>query len=128
MTGYVQRYPFSPKAVWWKRFTEEDQITGNANEVMKFERNNYLRMFAFDCTRETDQQDGIHQPITGLFVESSYLTVKTQNFAYLDNAPKQDDIVFFDNRYWMIAEATMTTSYEPRAKKTLHLALKAIKR
>ena len=128
MAGFVQRYPFSPRAVWWKRFSELDSVTGNADNVMKFDKNTYRRMFEFDCIKESDQRDGLHQPILGLLTESSYLTIKTQNFAYLNDSPKQDDIILFEGKFWLIAEITYTTIYSPKAIKVLHIALKAIKR
>lgn len=201
---HVQRYPFAPKAVWWKRYTNKSilgkrtiyvatdeigyeiknlrefskvELTGgkvaentavdyvsiaasalklldkvfifntesaeleehdivdegleiiNAipSEVMTIERNSYIRQYAFDCTKETDQQDSSYQPISGLLTGSSYITIKTHNFANTKDEPRHEDILQYQGKFWMIEDTSKTYIYTPREKAVLHISLKALK-
>ncbi len=202
--AYVQRYPFAPKAVWWKKYTDSAfigkrviykatneigfeidgipqtfqrrvlvngkikaieqveyiDLTGKAirllgviyqynNEtqtmepqdmvdeelevqaaergnVIQFEKNNYVRKLKFDCIKETDQQDMVHQPINGLLSGTSYLTLKTHCFSSFADKPKIGDILFYQGVFWMIEETYKTYIYTPRERLVLHLAMKQI--
>lgn len=108
---------------------DEDLTIINAmpSEIMKIERNTYIRQYAFDCTKETDQQDSSYQPISGLLTGSSYLTIKTHNFAYAKDEPKHEDIIEYQGKFWLIEDTSKTYTYTPREKSVLHLSLKALK-
>ena len=204
--AYVQRYPFAPKAVWWKRYTNKSSIgkrviykatdeigfeidgipqtfqkrvlvkgvykvaeqveyidlTGKAirlvgviyqydsetqtmqpqdigdeelevqsaeiGSIIQFEKNNYIRKLKFDCIKETDQEDSLHQPIKGLLSGTSYLTLKTHCFSSFADKPQIGDILFYQGVFWMIEQVSKTFIYTPRERMVLHLALKQIKK
>ncbi len=204
MGGYVQRYPFAPKAEWWKRYTNNasigkriiykatdevgfeidgipqafqkrtlvkgvyksnDQVeyidlTGKAirlvgviyqydsetqtmqpqdigdeelevqgaqiGNIIRFEKNNYLRKMKFDCIKESDQENTINQPISGLLSGSSYLTLKTHNFATLADKPQIGDILYYQSSFWMVEEIYISYIYTPRERAVLHIAIKQI--
>ena len=102
-------------------------ISALPSEIMIIERNAYLRKYAFDCIKETDQQDSSYQPISGLLTNSSYLTLKTHNFSGLKDEPQHEDILFYQGKYWMIEDTSKTYIYTPKEKSVLHLSLKALK-
>lgn len=216
---YVQRYPFAPKAVWWKKYTnsafigkrviykateeigfeidgipqtfqkrvlangkiraneqveyidmkindngiitylpirllgkiyqysnkteqmEEHEIavyesdiddeklkvqSAEIGNIIRFEKNNYIRKVKFDCIKETDQQDMLHQPINGLLSGTSYLTLKTHCFSSFADKPQIGDILFYQGAFWMIEETYTTYVYTPRERLILHIAIKQI--
>lgn len=128
MPGYVQRYPFAPKAVWWKRYDTNSSVELNENyEIKKIEGNTYYRRFAFDCIKDGDQQDTTNQPLTGLIIDHSYITIKTHNFTNLTDEPKKEDIIEYQGRLWIIEETSKTYLYTPREKAVLLIVLKSLK-
>lgn len=202
--AYVQRYPFAPKAVWWKRYTNKSSmgkrviykatdeigfeidgipqtfqkrvlvkgvykateqveyidLTGKAirllgviyqydsvsqtmqsqdigdeelevqsaeiGNIIQFEKNNYLRKLKFDCIKETDQEDMLHQPINGLLSGTSYLTLKTHCFSSFADKPQIGDILFYQGVFWMIEETQNTYYYSPRERLILHITISKI--
>lgn len=202
--AYVQRYPFAPKAVWWKRYTNKSSmgkrviykatdeigfeidgipqtfqkrvlvkgvykateqveyidLTGKAirllgviyqydsvsqtmqsqdigdeelevqsaeiGNIIQFEKNNYLRKLKFDCIKETDQEDMLHQPINGLLSGTSYLTLKTHCFSSFADKPQIGDILFYQGAFWMIEETQNTYYYSPRERLILHITISKI--
>lgn len=102
-------------------------INAIPSEIMTIERNTYIRQYAFDCTKETDQQDSSYQPISGLLTSSSYLTIKTHNFATAKDEPRHEDILQYQGKFWMIEDTSKTYIYTPREKAVLHISLKALK-
>ena len=102
-------------------------INAIPSEVMTIERNSYIRQYAFDCTKETDQQDSSYQPISGLLTGSSYITIKTHNFANTKDEPRHEDILQYQGKFWMIEDTSKTYIYTPREKAVLHISLKALK-
>lgn len=204
MGGYVQRYPFAPKAEWWKRYTnnasigkriiykatdevgfeidgipqtfkkralvngvyksndqvdyidltdkairllgviyqynsatqqmeaqdvgdEELEVQGaEIGNIIQFEKNSYIRKCKFDCIKESDQENTINQPISGLLSGSSYLTLKTHNFSSFADKPKIGDIIFYQGAFWMIEEIYISYMYTPRERMILHIAIKQI--
>lgn len=102
-------------------------LQSDTTALTRFEKNLYVRKQKFNCTEESDQQDTSYQPISGLLAKSSYITLKTTNFAVNADAPATGDIITWDGVHWMVSEATKTYTYTPRKRLTLHLALKALK-
>lgn len=102
-------------------------LQSNTAAITRFEKNLYVRIKKFNCTEESDQQDSSYQPISGLLAKSSYLTIKTTNFAIGTDAPATGDIITYDGSHWMISEVGKTFTYTPRKRQTLHLSLKALK-
>lgn len=102
-------------------------INAVPSQTMSIERNTYIKQYAFDCTKETDQQDSSYQPISGLLTGSSYLTIKTHNFAFAKDEPKHEDIIEYQGKFWMIEDTSKTYTYTPRERSILHISLKALK-
>jgi len=103
-------------------------IEAQPSEIMVIEKNTYLKRYAFDCTKESDQQDSSYQPISGLMTNSSYLTIKTHNFSNAKDEPAHEDLLFYQGRFWAIEDTSKTYIYTPREKTVLHLSLKALNR
>lgn len=102
-------------------------INAIPSETMTIEKNTYIRKYAFDCTKETDQQDQSYQPISGLLTGSTYLTIKTHNFTHAQDEPKCEDIIQYHGKYWMIEDTSKTYIYTPKEQSVLHISLKALK-
>lgn len=204
MGMYVQRYPFAPKAVWWKRYTDNASIgkrvvykatneigfeidgipqtfqkralingkikvneqveyidlTGKAvrllgviyqydsttqsmqlqdlgdedleviqaeiGDKITFEKNSYIRKYRFDCIKDSDQQDSMHQPISGLLSNTSYLTIKIHNFSSFADKPAIGDILYYQGCFWMIEEVNKIFVYTPRERMVLQISIKQI--
>lgn len=103
-----------------------DVIEANTNSIVRFERNQYVRQHAFDATEEADEENSSYQPIPGLLTNSSYLTLKTFNFNNQPCHPKQGDLIYYFDKFWMIDETSKTYTYEPRRKTVLHISMKAV--
>ena len=127
-------YMFNPETM---QLEEEDivdegveTITVQTSDVIRFEKNQYVRQFAFDCAIVDDQQSSVYQPITGLNVNSTYQTIKTHNFAVAadNNTPKSEDVIFYDGSFWMVEETRKKFIFTPKKKSVLYISLKRVKR
>lgn len=129
LAGKIFQYAASSQTMEEQDIMDEglSVIDATPNDIMIIEKNTYLRKYAFDCIKETDQQDSSYQPIKGLFTDSSYLTLKTHNFCRNKDMPKHEDILYYQDRFWMVEDTTKTYIYTPKEKLVLHLSLKAIK-
>ena len=121
-------YDTSENKVEEQDFAEDgiDVIEADTNSIIRFERNQYARQHSFDATEEADEQNSSYQPIPGLMASSTYLTLKTFNFSNQPNHPKQGDLIYYFDKFWMIDETSTTYVYEPRRKAVLHISMKAI--
>lgn len=99
----------------------------NTSATTMFNKNIYVKKQTFNATEESEQQEGSYQPISGLLVDSSHITLKTQNFAVNEDTPKNGDIVSFDKKHWMVEETIKSYIYTPKKKLILHIALKQIR-
>lgn len=99
----------------------------NTSVITLINKNIYVKKQLFNATEESEQQEGSYQPISGLLVDSSHITIKTQNFTINEDAPKHGDIITFDNRHWMVEECIKSFIYTPRKKLILHISLKQIR-
>lgn len=211
--AFVQRYPFSPKAIWWKRYKEDDNIkdkiiyvasktlgfklsdfksfskvslyngkirdgdsviyfdiTNWKNgelepttviklskeffiynqeqsklekckienyknlevinvvlpQMLEYEEDIFIRQFQFNCQKANDKKNNTTQSIPGLSSDFSYVTLKTQNFTELSDEPKNDDIVEYKGKFWIISEASKTFLYSPKETSFLYLSLRQI--
>lgn len=105
-----------------------ETIQAQTSDIMRFERNQYVRQLAFDCSIVDDQQSAVYQPISGLNVNSTYQTIRTHNFATAKDMPKSEDLIFYDGLFWMVEETRSKFVYTPKRKTTLYLSLKQVKR
>lgn len=101
-------------------------VNATPSEIITIEKNSYIRKCSFDCIKEVDQQNSSYQPIDGLLTSSSYLTIKTHFFSNAKDEPKRDDLLFYQNKYWVVEETSKTYFYTPKEKSVLHISLKAI--
>ena len=102
-------------------------LQSDTTALTRFEKNFYVKKQIFNCSEESDQQDSSYQPISGLLAKSSYLTLKTNNFAIGVDAPATGDIITYEGSHWIISEVAKTFTYTPRKRQTLHLSMKALK-
>lgn len=123
-------YMFNPETsnLEVEDIAEEDIeiITVNTTTITYFNKNFYVKKQLFNATEESEQQEGSYQPISGLLVDSSHITLKTQNFAPNEDMPKNGDIITYDNKNWAVEETTKGFIYTPKKKLILHIALKLI--
>jgi len=101
-------------------------LPAEIGNIIRFEKNNYVRKFKFDCIKESDQDEMVHQPINGLLSETSYLTLKTHCFSSFADKPKIGDILFYQGAFWFVEEIQNTYYYSPRERLVLHIAIKQI--
>lgn len=106
---------------------EMQVVTATTSNMAVFSKNIYVRKRKFDCTEESELQEGSYQPIGGLFADSSHITLKTQNFDLKDDMPAHGDVITYAGSQWMVDEVTKSYIYTPRKRQILHLALKALK-
>lgn len=111
--------------------TVEDGITivqATTSDVIRFEKNAYVKKTVFDCSKENDQQSSSYQPIQGLIVDSTYQTLKTHNFCDCKDEPREEDLIYYQGRFWIIEDTRKTFIYAPREKSVLHLSIKQLKK
>lgn len=107
-------YPmFSPneKAKLYKRLTNDMPIEIANGEKITVQGNRYAYIGKFRWVEHTEKQDGDEQPLDGLIINNSYLTIKTNSlmkFSEGDIIKLPDDTPFAG--YWIITEG-QTTDY-----------------
>lgn len=124
-------YMFNPETsvLEIEDFAEEDVeiLMVNTSSTTMINKNIYVKKRLFNATEESEQQEGSYQPISGLLVDLSHITLKTQNFAVDEDSPKEGDIITFDKKHWMVEESTKSFIYTPKKKLILHISLKQIR-
>ena len=103
-------------------------IQATTSDVIRLEKNAYVRRNYFDCTKENDQQSSSYQPIQGLMIDSTYLTLKTHNFCSAKDKPQGEDLVYYQGKFWIIEDTRETFVYTPREMSVLHISIKQIKK
>lgn len=98
----------------------------DATNIIRLEKNVYVRKFAFDCIREGEQESSPYQPIQGLPIDATYLSLKTHMFCEAKDEPKHEDLLHYQGRFWMVEDTRKSYYYVPKEKSVLHLTLKAI--
>ena len=98
------------------------------NDIIRFEKNAYVLKNKFDVSKSGDQQSSSYQPISGLDIDSTYLTLKTENFNGMIEKLKPQDLIYYQGAFWVVEETRETFTYSPREKMTLHFAMKQIKK
>lgn len=101
-------------------------IVAKVNQFIKAEKNVYIKQMPFDYFKEDDQQDGSYQPIKGLVADSTYISIKTENFYGKEEIPRHGDLVSIKENYWFIETVNISVEYLPKEKKTLHISLKKV--
>ena len=107
---------------------EGDIIDVNNSDILRFEKNAYVLKTTFDVSKSGDQQSSSYQPISGLDIDSTYLTLKTENFNNMREKLKPQDLIYYQGAFWVVEETRETFTYSPREKMTLHFAMKQIKK
>lgn len=68
-----------PKAKLYKRFTGDIPIELKDNETITVQSNRYVYVGRFKWIENTQTEDGDEQPLSGLVVANSYVTIKTNS-------------------------------------------------
>lgn len=143
MHAPIQGSQLNPPAKLFKRFTFEKEVSlftssSNSQNVLKvddskiqYQQNNYVCYYEFAWVEATDMQDSETQPIKGLLIESSNMTIKT-NTPYIQKRgdvkkPENGDIVKIGDTYWEIQDGVQRTRHKTlRNLATVYLPLKQL--
>lgn len=128
----TNEYPlWSPhgRARLYKRFTGDIPTGLKDNETIIVQQNRYVFVGTFKWVEETSQDSYDEQPVSGLLVANSYVTIKTnslQKFAVGDivELPKATSLAGL----WVITDgATTDFAYTPKQVQTYqHLPLSSV--
>ncbi len=122
-------YPmFSPndKAKLYKRLTNDMPVEIRNGEKITVQDNTYVYIDKLRWIEETAKQDADEQPLDGLIVPNSYVTIKTNSLAKFDGG---DVIEIVGDTplagFWLIVEGKTTDYiYTPKQIQTFqHLPL-----
>lgn len=106
---------------------ELEIILAETSKITRFNKNFYIRQCSFDYVEESDEQENVNQPIGGLLIESSRLTIKTQNFELNDSMPRAEDIITCNCQNWLIEETSKSVRYTPKKRLDLYINLRVLK-
>ena len=146
MHAPIQGSQINPPAKLYKRFTyglntnlgDDEHITDvdgvitiqDENKIA-YENNNYVCHFSFAWVEATDLQDSELQPLRGLIIESSNMTIK-MNAPYIQKRgdvqkPENGDIVQIGDTYWIIQDGVQRYRHKTlRNLATVYLPLKQL--
>ena len=118
-----------PKAKLYKRLTNDMPIELKDGETITVQGNRYVLIGRFRWIEETAKQDADEQPINGLIIPNSYVTVKTNSLKRFDDGdvielPKPTPLAGL----WIITEGKSTDYvYTPKQVQTFqHLPLSSV--
>ena len=118
-----------PKAKLYKRLTNDMPIELKDGETITVQGNRYVLIGRFRWIEETAKQDADEQPINGLIIPNSYVTVKTNSLKRFDDGdvielPKPSPLAGL----WIITEGKSTDYvYTPKQEQTFqHLPLSSV--
>ena len=118
-----------PKAKLYKRLTNDMPIELKDGETITVQGNRYVLIGRFRWIEETAKQDADEQPINGLIIPNSYVTVKTNSLKRFDDGdvielPKPSPLAGL----WIITEGKSTDYvYTPKQVQTFqHLPLSSV--
>ena len=144
MHAPIQGSQLNPPAKLYKRFTfevktgttagyeyNEGSITINSEDSITFENNRYVCHFSFAWVESTDIQESEMQPLRGLIVESSNMTIK-MNAPYLQKKgdvqkPENGDIIQIGDTFWVVQDGVQRFRHKMmRNLATVYLPLKQL--
>lgn len=109
-----------PKAKLYKRYTADMPVELKDGESVTVEKNRYVIVGRFRWIENTPQDNATEQPLDGLLVSNSYLTIKTNSlkkFACGDIVELPQGSRFYG--LWIITEGLTTDIvYTPKAIQT----------
>ncbi len=118
-----------PKAKLYKRLTNDMPIELKDGETITVQGNRYVLIGRFRWIEETTKQDADEQPLDGLIIPNSYVTVKTNSLKRFDDGdvielPKPSPLAGL----WIITEGKSTDYvYTPKQVQTFqHLPLSSV--
>lgn len=118
-----------PKAKLYKRLTNDMPIELKDGETITVQGNRYVLVGRFRWIEETTKQDADEQPLNGLIIPNSYVTVKTNSLKKFDDGdvielPKPSPLAGL----WIITEGKSTDYvYTPKQVQTFqHLPLSSV--
>lgn len=128
----MTEYPmFSPnkKAKFYKRLTNDMPVELKNGETITIEDNRYALAGKFRWIEETQKEDTVEQPLGGLEIPNSYITIKTNSHIEFDDG----DVVYLPKPsplagYWIITEGKTTDYiYTPKQVQTYqHIPLSSV--
>lgn len=117
-----------PKAKLFKRYTG-NQPVAVGSEVITVQGNRYVYSGSFKWVETTTEEKQNEQPLGGLIIENSYLTIKTNSLKEFTT----DDVIELpkDTRFaglWVIVDGmTVDYAYTPKQVQTFqHLPLSSL--
>ena len=130
MQKYV--YPmFSPHppARFYKKFTGNVPVEFENNEVITVQQNRYVFVCSIRWVEETAKDSYDEQPVSGLLIGNSYLTIKTNSLTPIGDG----DIIELpkDTRFgglWVVQDGvSVDYTYTPKQVQTFqHLPLSSV--
>lgn len=97
----------NPPAKLYKRFTPTENFIID-NTVLVYQKNYYRTRYSFAWTEANDLQGGTEQPLGGLLVDSSYMTIKLYGkwkpIKGDPTEPELGDIVAINGESWIVED------------------------
>ena len=98
----------NPRAKIYKRFTPTENFKTD-DTVMIFQKNYYRARGSIAWTEADDMQGGTEQPVGGLLVDNSSMTIKFygswKHVKDDPNEPDAGDILMIDDEAWIVEES-----------------------
>lgn len=118
-----------PKAKLYKKFTGDVPVEFKGNEVITIQQNRYVFVRSIKWVEETSKDSYDEQPVSGLLICNSYVTVKTNALTPIGDG----DILELphDSRlggFWIVQDgAFIEYTYTPKQVQTFqHLPLSSV--
>ena len=96
---------FNPPAKLYKRFTNDISIAVKG-DIITVQNNRYAYVDLFPWVEAAEEQEDEYQPINGLIVPKSHMTIKYNGLYKPDpkdiREPRVDDVLIIDGEIWMI--------------------------
>lgn len=108
-TVEYQMFTPHPKAKLFKRLTNDMQVELKNGETITVQNNRYVCVGKFKWIESTTKQDTDEQPLDGLIIPNSYMTIKTNSLKTFDDGdvvelPKDTPFA----GYWIVTDGKET--------------------
>ncbi len=118
-----------PKAKLYKKFTGDVPVELKNNEVITVQQNRYVFSRSIKWVEETAKDSYDEQPIEGLLIGNSYITIKTNTLAEITDG----DLIELPHDtslggMWIVQDgASVEHTYTPKAVQTFrHVPLSSL--
>lgn len=108
-TVEYQMFTPHPKAKLFKRLTNDMPVELKNGETITVQNNRYVCVGKFKWIESTTKQDTDEQPLDGLIIPNSYMTIKTNSLKTFDDGdvvelPKDTPFA----GYWIVTDGKET--------------------